>query len=162
MTTPFAIAAIIFYLFSAFLFMRRFVQHQPANENAIPLIAAAVAALAHIAFLTQAIIIAPGQNMSITNVMSLVSWLITAAMLGSSKILPNQILLPVVFCFSALTVAASLLIPVEHIMHIQLQPGLLIHITLSLFAYGTLVIAFLYALQMSYITYRLKQKGSSL
>jgi len=31
-----------------------------------------------------------------------------------------------------------------------------------LFAYCTLVIAFLYALQMSYITYRLKQKGAAL
>tara|TARA_Y100001949_G_C15699533_1_gene206051 strand:- start:60 stop:509 length:450 start_codon:yes stop_codon:yes gene_type:complete len=47
-------------------------------------------------------------------------------------------------------------------MHIELQPGLVIHISLSLFAYCTLVIAFLYALQMSYITYRLKQKGAAL
>ena len=45
-------------------------------------------------------------------------------------------------------------------MHIELQPGLVVHISLSLFAYCTLVIAFLYALQMSYITYRLKQKGA--
>lgn len=47
-------------------------------------------------------------------------------------------------------------------MHIELQPGLVVHISLSLFAYCTLVIAFLYALQMSYITYRLKQKGATL
>ena len=47
-------------------------------------------------------------------------------------------------------------------MHIELQPCLVIPISLSLFAYCTLVIAFLYALQMSYITYRLKQKGAAL
>ncbi len=162
MTTPFAIAAIFFYFFSAALLVRRFVQHQHSENIALPQTVAVLAALAHIVFLVQAIMIAPGQNMSITNVLSLVSWLISSAMLASTRVLPNQILLPVVFCFAALTVAASLLIPVEHIMHIELQPGLVIHITLSLFAYGALVIAFLYALQMSYITYRLKQKGSSL
>jgi len=70
--------------------------------------------------------------------------------------------LPVVFGFACLSVLASLLIPVSYIMHIELQPGLVIHISLSLLAYCTLVIAFLYALQMSYITYRLKQKGAAL
>jgi len=83
-------------------------------------------------------------------------------MLVFARAIPNLILLPVVFGFASLTVLASQFIPVSYIMHIELQPGLVIHISLSLFAYCTLVIAFLYALQMSYITYRLKQKGAAL
>ena len=100
--------------------------------------------------------------MSVTNVLSLVSWIITVSMLIFARAIPNLILLPVVFGFASLTVLASQFIPVSYIMHIELQPGLVIHISLSLFAYCTLVIAFLYALQMSYITYRLKQKGAAL
>ena len=115
-----------------------------------------------LAFLLNVIMVAPGQDMSITNVLSLVAWIITTAMLIFARAIPNLILLPVVFGFASLSVLASLFIPVSYIMHIELQPGLVVHISLSLFAYCTLVIAFLYALQMSYITYRLKQKGATL
>jgi ABC-type uncharacterized transport system permease subunit len=105
---------------------------------------------------------APGQDMSVTNVLSLVSWIITVSMLLFARAIPNLILLPVVFSFASFSVLVSKFIPVSYIMHIELQPGLVIHISLSLFAYCTLVIAFLYALQMSYITYRLKEKGAAL
>lgn len=162
MITPFATLAICCYALSAILLMRRIVHHERAASATIPLALAVTGSLAHIGFLTQAILVAPGQNMSITNVLSLVAWLITGSMLLFYRVLPNLILLPVVVAFAAITVLVSLIIPVEHIMHIQLQQGLVVHVTLSLFAYGVLVIAFLYALQMSYITYKLKQKGSGL
>lgn len=162
MTSLFAPIAVIFYGIAAVVLVRRFIHHQETPSSGLPLILAGIGGTAHLLFLTQAIILAPGQNMSITNVLSLVAWLITAALLVSAKVLPNRIMLPVVFTFAALTVLASMLVPVNHIMHIELHPGLVVHITLSLFAYGTLAIAFLYALQVSYITFRLKQKGSSL
>jgi len=161
MITVFAVTGIIFYLAAAYLLMGKIVNQQSPNKK-LAIILSLVGAAAHIGYLSQAIVIAPGQNMSITNVLSLVSWLITASMLISASVMPNIILLPVVFGFSALTIAAAVFVPVTHIMHIQMQPGLVIHITLSLFAYGTLVIAFLYALQMSFITHKLKQKGASL
>lgn len=161
MTTVFALSGIIFYLAAAILLMGKLLNQQKPNKS-LALGLAIVGAAAHICYLSQAIVIAPGQNMSITNVLSLVSWLITVSMLISASVLPNTILLPVVFAFSAMTIVAARVLPVTHIMHIEMQPGLVIHITLSLFAYGTLVIAFLYALQMSFITYKLKQKGASL
>lgn len=161
MTTVFAITGIVFYLTAAVLFMGKIVNQQNGNRR-LALIFAIVGALFHISYLSQAIVIAPGQDMSITNVLSLVAWLIAVSMLISASIMPNIVLLPVVFCFCAMTITAALLLPVRHIMHIELQPGLVIHITLSLFAYGTLAIAFLYALQMSFITRKLKQKGAAL
>ena len=161
MNTLFAISAALLYALAAAVLIGKFV-HQDGPNKRLGLSIASVGAIAHIAFLTNVIIVAPGQDMSVTNVLSLVSWIITGSMLIFARAIPNLILLPVVFGFASLTVLASQFIPVSYIMHIELQPGLVIHISLSLFAYCTLVIAFLYALQMSYITYRLKQKGAAL
>ena len=157
MNTLFAISAALLYALAAAVLIGKFV-HQDGPNKRLGLSIASLGAIAHIAFLTKVIIVAPGQDMSVTNVLSLVSWIITVSMLIFARAIPNLILLPV----ASLTVLASQFIPVSYIMHIELQPGLVIHISLSLFAYCTLVIAFLYALQMSYITYRLKQKGAAL
>lgn len=161
MNVVLATAAAILYASAAAVLIGKFVHNEGPNQR-LGLGLASVGSLLHIAFLINVIIIAPGQDMSVTNVLSLVSWIITLSMLIFARAIPNLILLPVVFGFTSLSVLMSLLIPVSYIMHIELQPGLVIHITLSLFAYCTLAIAFLYALQMSYITYRLKQKGAAL
>ncbi|MAQ01947.1 MAG: chromosome partitioning protein ParB [Alteromonadaceae bacterium] len=162
MATLFALLAVAAYLFSAVSVTGRFFHNQGPNRM-LSLSIAALAVVFHSFYLGDAILAAQaGQNMSITNVLSLVAWLITLSMLVSSSLLPNTILLPVVFSFSAFTVLASMFVPVSHIMHIDMRPGLVIHITLSLFAYGALVIGFLYALQMSYITHQLKHKGAGL
>ncbi|MCU7555181.1 cytochrome c biogenesis protein CcsA [Alteromonas sp. ASW11-19] len=161
MNTMFAMVAAGLYFLAAFILMGRFVHKEGPNQR-LGYVLAVIAVLAHAIFLSGAIMQVPGQNMSITNVLSLVAWLITISMLLSARVLPNTILLPVVYGFAGLTVLASLFIPVAYIMQIQLEPGLIIHITLSLIAYGLLAIAFLYALQMSFITHKLKQKGASL
>lgn len=161
MNTLFAISAALLYAMAAAVLIGKFVHHEGPNKR-LALYLASLGAIAHIAFLIGVIIIAPGQNMSVTNVLSLVSWIITVSMLIFARAIPNLILLPVVFGFASLALLAAAFIPVSYIMHIELQPGLVVHISLSLFAYCTLVIAFLYALQMSYITYRLKQKGAAL
>ena len=161
MNTLFAIFAALLYAFAAAVLIGKFV-HQDGPNKRLGLSLASIGAIAHLAFLTNVIMVAPGQDMSVTNVLSLVSWIITISMLVFARAIPNLILLPVVFGFASFTILASTFIPVSYIMHIELQPGLVVHISLSLFAYCTLVIAFLYALQMSYITYRLKQKGAAL
>ncbi|GGW74591.1 cytochrome C assembly family protein [Alteromonas halophila] len=156
-----AFLAIGLYLIAAVLLSARLSQAMK-NKPSLALAFGGLAAVLHLLFLVHEILGMPGQNMSITNVLSLTAWLITVVLLASSRFVPNTILLPVVFSFSALTLLVTVLIPARHIMHIELQPGLVIHIVLSLLAYCVLVIAFLYALQMSFITYRLKQKGASL
>lgn len=103
-----------------------------------------------------------GQNMSMLNVASLVGWLISLTMLLASFKLPNTILLPVVYSFTGLLVLLGSLIPSAHMMQISIQPNLLIHISLALFAYACLAIASLYAVQLSYINLRLKEKNASL
>ncbi len=161
MITLFAFLSIIMYSLSVIVLMGRLFDKNGPN-NILALSLAAAGTVTHILYLADMIMGVPGQNMSITNVLSLVSWLIAVSMLLSITVLPNVMLLPGVLGFAALSILATLLLPAEHIMHIELQPGLVIHISLSLFAYGTLVIAFLYALQMSYIAHRLKQKEAAL
>ena len=123
---------------------------------------AALALICHLLLLNELIILAPGQDMSITNVASLIACIISLSMTLASFSMSNMLLLPMVFGFSALVVILQWLIPAEHLMHLDLKPGLLAHITLALLAYGTLTIAALYAIQLSYINYRLKHKQSSM
>lgn len=135
-------------------------------KKSVALGLAAIALLLHGFILTDTVIFLPenasGQNMSILNVASLVAWLISATMFMASFKLPNTILLPVVFGFSAIIIALNALIPDVHIMHYNIHPSLLIHISLSLLSYACLSIAFLYSLQLAYINLRLKEKKASL
>ncbi|NCP64315.1 MAG: cytochrome c biogenesis protein CcsA [Paraglaciecola sp.] len=137
-----------------------FDHHGPKKRLALPV--AGLALVLHGFILFNLVILEPGQNMSMLNVASLVSWLISVTMVLASFKLPNTILLPVVFSFSALVILVNPLLPDEHLMHYSIQPALIIHITFALLAYACLSIAFLYALQLAYINVRLKEKKASL
>jgi ABC-type uncharacterized transport system permease subunit len=136
--------------------------HHKGPNKSVSYSLALIALVLHIMILRGDIFIEPGQNMSMLNVASLIAWLISLSMLVASFSMPNTILLPVVFGFTALVVLLNQFVPDAHIMQINVQAGLLIHISLALFAYACLGIAFLYALQLSYINMRLKEKKSSL
>ena len=92
MATLFALLAVAAYLFSAVSVTGRFFHNQGPNRM-LSLSIAALAVVFHSFYLGDAILAAQaGQNMSITNVLSLVAWLITLSMLVSSSLLPNTIL----------------------------------------------------------------------
>ncbi|MGS2721327.1 cytochrome C assembly family protein [Paraglaciecola aestuariivivens] len=157
-----SIASILYLLASGIIISGMFRQQGPNKRLATPLVVLAL--LVHIVILQNSIFNAPemGQNMSMLNVASLVGWLISLTMFVASFSLPNMILLPVVFCFTGLIVFLNFMLPNAHVVYISWQPSLLIHITLALFAYACLAIAFLYALQLSYINLRLKEKSGSM
>lgn len=157
-----AISSVLYLLASALVVKGMF--HQSGPNKLMVNIIVVLAMCMHILLLKSSIFNAPelGQNLSMLNVASLVGWLISVTMLLASIILPNTILLPVVYGFTGLIVLLSVVIPDAHIMYLDLQLSLLVHITLSLFAYACLGIAFLYALQLSYINLRLKEKNASM
>lgn len=136
--------------------------HHKGPNRKLSFSLATLALVLHIIILRGDIFIEPGQNMSLLNVASLIAWLISLSMLLASFTMPNTILLPVVFGFTGLMVVLNPLRSDAHIIHVNVQPALLIHITLALFAYACLGIALLYALQLSYINVRLKEKKASL
>ena len=157
-----AICFVFYILASGIIFSGMFQKKGPNKLAAI--ISVLVAMGLHIIILRSGILIEPamGQNMSMLNVASLVGWLISVTMLIASFRLPNTILLPVVYSFTGLIVLLSGLIPSAHVIQISVKPHLLIHISLALFAYACLAIASLYAVQLSYINFRLKEKNASL
>lgn len=140
--------------------MQLFNKH--AHRKTLPRVLAFAAVAVHLYILSNGIFVEPGQNMSMTNVASLIAWIIAISMTLAALSIPNVLLLPVVYGFSALVVLLTIVIPDTYIMQIQVEPILVIHITLALFAYGCLVIALLYALQLAYISNKLKQKQASL
>jgi hypothetical protein len=69
------------------------------------------------------------------------------------------LLLPIVYAFALINLAFATFVPNEYITHLETTPGMLVHIGLSLFSYATLIIAALYALQLAWIDYQLKNKS---
>lgn len=99
-----------------------------------------------------------GQNLSILNVASVISLIISLVM--SVAMLKTRLwfLLPVVYGFAALNILASQFLPGTFITHFEHRMGLLVHISLALLAYATLSIAALYALQLAWLDFKLKAK----
>ncbi|GKX54972.1 hypothetical protein SOASR030_10840 [Leminorella grimontii] len=99
-----------------------------------------------------------GQNVSLLNMASGASLLISAIMTFVASKDRGWVLLPIVYCFSIINLALASFTPWEFILHLEGSPTLLIHIVLALFSYATLIIAALYAAQLAWIDYQLKHK----
>lgn len=152
--------SVLLYFFATGLITSRLFHHEGPNSKLARSLAA-VALIAHTAVLYNDIIASSGQNLSITNVASVIAFLMALTMTIATTAQTNVYLVPVVYGFTGLIMAMNALIPATYLMRIELQPGLLIHISLALFAYGTLMIALLFALQLSYINSKLKHKNVS-
>ncbi len=99
-----------------------------------------------------------GQNLSLLNVGSLVSLMICTVMTIVASKNRGWLLLPIVYTFALINLAFAVFVPNEYITHLEATPGMLVHIGLSLFSYATLIIAAMYALQLAWIDYQLKNK----
>lgn len=98
-------------------------------------------------------------NFSLPNVVSLVSLLITLSISAVAIKFKVNLLLPVVYSFAGFWQLVLFLIPEGHENPIISDKiSVISHVSLSLIAYCILVIATLYAFQVSYINYKLKQK----
>ncbi|MGL4475363.1 MAG: cytochrome C assembly family protein [Shewanella sp.] len=149
--------AMLFYCIALMLVTSRLF-HADGPRRSLVTAIAAVAVLFHGAALYQAIFTAEGQNFSLTNVISLVNWIIALSFTITMSRLKVMIAVPVVYACSVISVALLWLVPPEYITHFDLHPEMLIHVVLSLMAYSTLMIAALYAIQLYFIQQKLKQK----
>jgi ABC-type uncharacterized transport system permease subunit len=150
--------ALIGYLLATGMVVSRLVHPQGPNYK-VMFSAALVAIVCHMLFLADSIFADGGQNFSLLNVISLVCWLISAAITITALRTPTVVLLPIVYGFSALTQLAVLLLPAEvQMQHFEQSPVLLMHIIVAFIAYTLLIVATLHSLQVSYISTKLKQK----
>jgi len=101
-------------------------------------------------------------NFALSNVVSLVSLLITLAITIIALKVKINLLLPVTYSFSGIWQLVSIFIPHNQMASISLvQIPLFSHITLALVAYCILIIATLYSFQVTYINIKLKNKNLS-
>ncbi|PJC85987.1 chromosome partitioning protein ParB [Vibrio sp. HA2012] len=152
-----AIVSAVFYIAATCMIVPGLMQQTSIRIK--PVFTSALLALFfHIWLLADLILHGTGQNLSILNVASLISFMISLSM--SLAMLKTRIwfLLPLIYCFSALNILAATLLPGHFITHLEGRAGLVTHISLALIAYATLTIAALYALQLTWLDYKLKRK----
>ncbi|MGR6860773.1 cytochrome C assembly family protein [Aliivibrio salmonicida] len=159
MDTIIAISAALFY-FLALAFVIPGLANQNKIQANVVFICASLALLLHAWQLKELILNSSGQNLSILNVASLISFIISLTMSASMLKFRVWFILPVVYSFSAINLLAATFLPGAFITHLETHPSLLIHISFALFAYSTLIIATLYALQLAWLDHKLKSKKS--
>ncbi|MGL4205426.1 MAG: cytochrome C assembly family protein [Aeromonadaceae bacterium] len=125
-----------------------------------PLLGCGWSAMAlHAAILGQEIVqLDAGPDLSLLNVASFVSLLISLVMSLIVHRFNGWLLLPVAYGFSALLQIANTLLPSHYVVHMNNKPELLLHIGLALLAFSLLMIASLFALLLAYLEYHLKAR----
>ncbi|MCH1925424.1 cytochrome c biogenesis protein CcsA [Shewanella sp. C32] len=153
----FSAVAMVFYGIALILVTSRLFHPEGPNRKAVALFAA-VGVVFHAVALYHAIFTGNGQNFSLTNVISLVCWIIALTFTIVMQHIKVIVLVPVVYACSIISVALLWLVPPQYIRHFEHNPEVLVHVVLALMAYSTLVIAALYAVQLLFIQNRLKAK----
>lgn len=114
-------------------------------------------------YLLNTILFHPSEaNLSMINIANLLAWCMVVVLLVVGRLLGNLTLLPVTLGFGALCALLMLLLPNTQPVIGTLTAGSILHIILSLTAYGCVVVALLYAYQMRFIHKQLKSKAFSL
>lgn len=99
-----------------------------------------------------------GQNFSILNVASLVSLITSLSVTLMTTRVKLWFLLPIVYSFAAFNLVMSTFLPVTFTTHLENKPELLVHISFALSSYSTLMVGALYAIQLTWLDYKLKNK----
>ena len=150
-----ALIATIFYMLSGSLAVN--ILFNPAKPLYKWFIGSSIITLViHAMWLYENIFLINGQNLPILNVVSLVGFIITLLSILVSKRLNTGVLSPVVSGFNVINFIAVVYLPSHYITHLDKQPAIGSHIIFALLAYSILTIASLFALQLAYLDYRLK------
>ena len=150
-----AVLAMAFYLLAAFAGVHNMLNPQNKRRRST-LLAALCALVLHGLWLFDTVILVPGQNLSMLNVASLVSLMIAVFMTLLVTRFNVWLLMPLVYVFAGLILAADLLIPGYYGMYLESRPEVLLHIGLGLTSYSLLTIASLLAILLGFLNHRLK------
>lgn len=154
-----SIIAVIFYFMATCMIVPGLVHRSGIRIKLV--FSLAILAIATHGWLISDLIFNPnGQNMSILNVASLIGFIICLVLTVSMWKTRLWFLLPVVYSFAAINLCAANFLPSTFITHFEGKIELLVHITIALFAYSTLTIGALFALQLAWLDHQLKSKKS--
>ncbi len=150
--------AIICYILAGVLFTQQFFQR--SNHRAtLSQVALMVALTGHLALLILSLDTGSSEQLSLAFVATMLAWLVTLTMFFTNKFIKNLLFLPVVCFVSAFIISLDMFFPSTTGISITMSLGMIFHILLSLIAFGLLSISMLYACQLAYINYQLKQKS---
>lgn len=111
----------------------------------------------HAYWLYEHTLILNGQNLSIFNALSLLTFIVSLLVTLVSKRGNTGILLPGIYAFTVLNLIVTSSLPGDFVTYIETHPQIAVHIIFALLAYSILSIAILLALQFTYLDYRLKK-----
>lgn len=160
MLTIFLVLALGGYLAGALFILQQVVkEHSQLGRYAW--LATGLAIISHGVLIGNEIAIDQFQHVNIILSLSCVAWVIAllSQLRGSQS--SNLLLQPVIFLFAALTCLLLAFAPADWGANLDMNVGLLVHIVLSLCAYGVLALATLYAIQAAYVSNVLKQRKST-
>mgnify|MGYP003663461656 CR=1 FL=1 len=151
------VLTMMFYVVALIVVSRQLFRVGGPNRH-LTTAAGAIAVVLHAMVLAQAIFTPEGQNFSVSNVFSLVNWLIALTFTVLIFRLKVMVVVPVVYGCAIVSVGLMWLIPSTYVGHFDAHPAVLVHVILSLMAFSTLMIAALYAIQLWVILNKLKTK----
>ncbi|MBL4908819.1 MAG: cytochrome c biogenesis protein CcsA [Alteromonadaceae bacterium] len=156
----YSITAFIAYFIATFAILTRLF-HPSGPNHCITMSFGCVAVIIHTLLMHHLLFIQSDEiNFNLINVVSLVALLISLTVTAIALKFKANLLLPVVYSFSGIWLIAALFIPpTVHLLPAHEKLMLIAHIVIALIAYCILIIATLYAFQVSYITHKLKSKN---
>ncbi|MBR9726657.1 inner membrane protein YpjD [Shewanella intestini] len=153
----FSTAAMLLYCISLLLVSSRLFHADGPNRQLVMGVSAIAVGLHGLAL--YCVVFTPqGLNYSLTNVISIINWIIALSFTLVITRLKVIVVVPVVYACSIISVALLWLPEQNAIEPLASHPSVLVHIVLSLIGYSALMIAALYAIQMYLIQKKLKEK----
>jgi ABC-type uncharacterized transport system permease subunit len=155
----FSIIASISYLFATLAIVTRLF-HPKGPNIVLVLLLGCIGIIAHAMGSSYSVFSVDTFSFSLPNVVSLVSLLITLTISAVALKFKVNLLLPVVYGFAGFWQLVVFFVPIgTETPVISEQLSVISHVSLSLIAYCILIIATLYAFQVAYINYKLKNKN---
>lgn len=155
----FALVALFAYLCSLALIIPSLIRKN-STWRCLAMSCAWIALMTHGIALQQRIFATEGGlHLTLLNISSLVSLFICFIMTTVASRNRGWMLLPVIYSFALINLAFAMFVPNAFITHLETTPSMMLHVGLALLAYATLIIAALYALQLAWIDYQLKNKN---
>jgi len=159
LSSIFAFFSVAFYIVAGALFVREFFKacsKRIKYANALLMLAAFL----HLVMLVIAVTNHENEQLSLTFVAALLTFVVTVTMFLANKYTKNLIFMPVVCFASATFVLLHIMFSSTTGIRLDMNISLASHIVLSVLAFGVLGISALYACQLAFINYQLKRKSS--
>lgn len=157
MITLLLVLSLLSYALSAIFTAQRFATREPWGRRRLQL-SGAVAIVTHLIAIILILQAAGFQRFNMASTLLIIAALLSVFNFARGLRPEAMLLRPVISAFALLSIAIALVTPLHAGRPITVQPGVTLHIGLSLLAFSILVLAALYSVQLLYVNRLLKQR----